>query len=166
MWINEVVDKVMNDHFDLMVNRNIFSLYHNPPRMIRTTKQTKNDIKTIFEIDENLFWDDLAYHHKSLTGYIRRMMNLTRSKVKKCHKLLIKHRKAQSVFNKWITGDLFKKFILNSPAVPFCSRCINKLNTLEHFISCSGFLLLSPKFRGKVTKWKEICTNYSSHFFK
>ena len=133
--------------------------------MIRTTKQTKNDIKTIFELDENLFWDVLARHLGSLTGHIRRTIGITRTKVKKCHKALINQKEAQSIFNKWLTGDLFKKFDKSTPVVPRCTYCKTAENTWEHFMECTGIILLTPKKIACYKKWKEICLIYVKHYF-
>ena len=140
-------------------------MYHNPPRMIRTSKQTKNDIKTIYEYDENLFWGELSHSHKSLTGFIKHKFNLSRNKIKKCHQALEGQRGAQVVFNKWITGDLFKSTRNGNPHVPFCTYCDTERNTLEHFISCTGLDILTLKDNSNTDKWKEICTEYVKHYY-
>lgn len=148
-----------------MKDLKIFPEYHNPPRMPRFSKQTMKELEMAFEHDENMFWDGLAIHHDSLTGHIRRLMKLSRTRIKNCHKLLINNRSAQAVFNKWITGDLFKTYINNQPAIPECNICPGIERSLEHFINCSGYNLLLDEDALDYEQWSKVCIKYAKILF-
>ena len=83
-------------------------LYSNPPRLPRMVSQTKNDLRNLYESDENAFWTNMAIKHNSLTGCIHFLFKLSKSKIKKAFKSINDNRRAQIILSKIIIIQIVK----------------------------------------------------------
>ena len=86
VWLNEVADEIIN-HSRLGATR-LDLRPGNKIRLPRYLQVTKQEVKLLYERDEDLFWEVLTKDHDSLSGHIRSVFGLSKGKIKQIQKML------------------------------------------------------------------------------